>query len=56
MRLGRTPRELLTAIDSAELGEIFAYYALVEEERELEKHPPQDVEEELRKHFGRPKS
>lgn len=55
MRLGRTPRELLSSLDSGELGEIFAYNLLLSEEREAERNPPQDVEAAARKIFGRPK-
>lgn len=55
MRLGRTPREFLASVDSAEMGELFAYHVLTNEEREKERNPPQDVEVELKKVFGRPK-
>jgi hypothetical protein len=37
LKLGRTPRELLEATDSASLGELFAYHALLNDERQAEK-------------------
>jgi hypothetical protein len=45
--MGRTPRELLESMDSAELSELFAYHAQMNEERELERS-----EAELQKFFG----
>jgi hypothetical protein len=44
------PRELLERATSAEIGEIFAYYSLANEERETERS-----EQSLRKLFTRPK-
>jgi len=57
LRLRIIPSELLARTTSAELGEIFAYYSLQQDEREAERTGSSgDVEQDLRKAFGRPQS
>jgi len=52
LKLGRTPDEFLSSVDSAQIGELLAYFVLQNEDIKS-KVPEDDVEANLREIFGR---
>ena len=53
MKFGRTPREFLASVDSRDLNELFAFFALQDEE--LKEQETQTMESSWRSILSKPK-